>query len=178
MQTKLVLPTGEEIEVIYVTPHGGTVSNYYNGIRRGWITEDHPVAKEYRRLLPRLMVTLVAAIEASGIQFDTVVMAPSSRKDAVPFMAAIVQRWPKARDITSTFVRQGVAKAGDPGGAEVIAKEIVHSPDGRAKDIKSLLIVDEAVAEGKTATAIIERLRAAGMPKEAKVTIAVCCRMK
>ena len=178
MQTKLTLPNGEQFDVLHSVPHGGTVSNYYNGIRRGWITEDHPTAKEYRRLLPSLMATLVASIEASGIEFDTVVLAPSSRRDAVPFMAAIVQRWPNARDIMSTFGRQGVAKAADPGGAEVMGKELVHTPDGKEKDIKSLLIVDESVAEGKTAAAIIEHLRAAGMSKDVKVTLAVCCRMK
>jgi hypothetical protein len=100
----------------------------------------------------------VASVEASGIEFDTVVLAPSSRHDAVPFMTAIATRWPNARGITSSFNRQGVAKAANPGGPEVMGKELVHPPDGKEKEIRSLLIVDESVGEGKTA-AIIGHLR-------------------
>jgi uracil phosphoribosyltransferase len=96
----------------------------------------------------------------------------------VPFKNAVTTRWPKAQDITATFDRQGVTKAADAGGVDVMVKELKHKPDGQERAIKSLLIVDESVAEGKTAAAIIEHLRAAGMPKEAKVTLAVCCRMK
>jgi adenine/guanine phosphoribosyltransferase-like PRPP-binding protein len=93
-------------------------------------------------------------------------------------MAAIVQRWPNARAITSTFDRKGVTKSGDPGHVSVMVSELIHTPDGKERDIKSLLIVDESVGEGKTAAAILELLRKAGMSPEAKITLAVCCRMK
>jgi hypothetical protein len=174
----LKLPTGEEIEVISVVGHGGTVSSYYNGIRRGWINEQSNIAQQYRLLVPELVKNLIAGVEESGIEFDAVLIPPSSRPDAVPFKNAITTRWPTARDITSTFDRSGVTKAADPHGSEIMVNELMHAPDGKENDIKSLLIVDESVAEGKTAAAIVHHLRAAGMPKETKVTLAVCCRMK
>ena len=47
----------------------------------------------------------------------------------------------------------------------------MHSPDGKNNDIKSLLIVDESVAEGMTDAAIMDHLRVADTPKETKVTL-------
>ncbi len=78
----------------------------------------------------------------------------------------------------SCFKRRGDTKSADPGDLSAMVKELVYTPYGEEKDIKSVLIVDESVGEGKTAAAILEHLRAAGLPKGTKVTLAVCCRMK
>ncbi|MDW9788519.1 hypothetical protein GOB29_28740 [Sinorhizobium meliloti] len=177
-RTNFKLPTGEEIDTLNVIGHGGTVSNYYNGIRRGWISEDSNTAEDYRRLLPKLVSSIVAEIEKAGIEFDAIVAPPSSRQDTEPFKQAVMARWPKARDLSPSFKRHGVAKSADPGDVSAMVKEVVYTPDGKQKDIKSVLIVDESVGEGKTAAAILEHLRAAGLPRDTKVTLAVCCRMK
>lgn len=177
-QANLKLPTGEEINTINVVGHGGKVSSYYNGIRRGWINEDSNIATEYRSLLPKLVAEIVAEIEKAGSEFDAIVIPPSSRQDAEPFKQAVMARWPKARDLSPCFERHGKIKLADPGDVGAMVKEFVYASNGEEKDIESLLIVDESVGEGKTAAAIIEHLRAAGLSKDSKVTLAVCCRMK
>src|SRR3712207_2681789 len=96
-QSNIKLPTGEEIDIINVVGHGGTVSKYYNGIRRGWIDEDASIARDYRSILPKLVAGIVAGIEKAGTEFDAIVVPPSSRQDAEPFKQAVMARWRKAR---------------------------------------------------------------------------------
>jgi hypothetical protein len=177
-RANLKLPTGEEIDTINVVGHGGRVSQYYNGIRRGWISEDSYIAEDYRQLLPKLVSSIVAEIEKADIEFDVIVVPRSSRQDTDPFKLSVMARWSKARDLSPSFNRRGVTKSADPGDVSDTVKEFIYSPDGKEKDIKSLLIIDESVGEGKTAAAILEHLRVAGLRRDAKVTLAVCCRMK
>lgn len=171
----LVLPNGLTIRLVYVVEHGGIVSSYYNGIRRAWIKEDSETALQYHSKLPELIEAMMAALD--GLEFDTIAMAPSSRSDAVPFAKAVTERWPDARDITAHFSKRS-KKAADDGDLKSMMSSIGYTADDKEELIRSLLIVDESIATGKTAAAMIERLKVAGMGENIDVTLVACCWMK
>jgi hypothetical protein len=173
--TTFTLPNGQIIRLLYVVMNGGDVSRYYNGIRRGWIKEQSGVAVNYHRILPELIEATVTNM--AGLEFDTIALVPSSRSDAVPFMRAVAERWPQARNITDNF-RKGATKAADGGDLEVLKSSISYDADGKEHAIRSLLIVDESVASGKTSAAMIEHLKAAGMGEDVDVSLSACCWMQ
>jgi predicted phosphoribosyltransferase len=125
--------------------------------------------------LPELIEAMMAALD--GLEFDTIAMAPSSRSDAVPFTKAVTERWPDARDITDHFSK-GSTKAADDGDLRSLVSSMGYTADDKEELIGSLLIVDESIATGKTAAAMIERLKAAGMGENVDVTLVACCWMK
>lgn len=92
-------------------------------------------------------------------------------------MNAVRAKWPKARDITRNFAK-GTVKAGDDSALQSLIASMSYMPDGKEEEVDSLLIVDESVSTGKTAAAMIEHLKAAGMLPETPVTLAVCCKMR
>ena len=104
--------------------------------------------------------------------FDAVVSPPSSRRDIDAYRRAILTRAPVR--VLSGFTRKGKVKAGDRGStlADVI-DEFVYVPNGQEREIFSLIIIDESVAEGKTAAALLEHLKRHGLPDEAEVVLAV-----
>lgn len=172
----ITLPTAETITVLHATGKDGAAGSYFNGKRLGLTT---PLTEQlYRTVVPKLQQALVQEIEAAGIQFDAIASPPSSGDDAVPYREAILKRWPVV-DFTDTFTRRGKFKAQTTTTTidDLVQHEFVHVPNGREPSIRSILIVDESVATGKSAAALIRLLRRAGMPADAQTCIAVCSKM-
>lgn len=171
----LTTPTGEIIKVIHATGSKGAAGKYFNAKRFGLNVPN--IAADYEKLIPALQGELIAEIEASGIDFDTVVRAPSSGADGEPYYEAILSRWP-VRDLTLNFGPKGAARAArcETSVADMV-EAFPYTRDDRESAIRSVLIIDESVATGKTASAIIQRLVEGGVPKDAKFTIAACAKM-
>lgn len=174
--SKHVLPTGDGVTVYHVTNKDGAAGTYFNGKRMG--IRAPSTAELYKIWLPKYQTMLVRQLEESGMEFDAVVSPPSSGNDAQPYREAILQRWP-VLDLSPAFSRKNVIKASraETTVDDLVDNEFVHVPTGDESQIKSILIVDEAFATGKSVAAIIELLRRAGMPADAKVAVAVCSKM-
>lgn len=169
------LPTGETICVYHATNSDGWAGAYFNGKRIGFTGEltEH----NYNRAIPELQAKLVQEIEQAGINFDAVVCPPSEGDDIEPYRQAVLERWP-IRDLTSNFTRQGQKRAARPDTTvEDMIAEFIYTPDGKEAVIRSLLVIDESVASGKTISAVLHHLREHGMPEDAAVAAASCVRM-
>ena len=173
---EFVLPTGEVLNVFYVAGKSSPPAQYLNAKRRSLPIET--VERLYRSKKFLYQAGLVKEIEQSGLNFDTIICPPSSAGDAQPYRDAILDRWP-VNELSDTFTRRGNFKAQDDETSveDLVERELVHSPDGSEPLIKSLLIVDESLARGRTAAAMIALLRRAGMPDDARISIAVCAKM-
>lgn len=170
-----ILPTGETICVYHATFSGGWAGNYFNGKRIGFNGET--TKDNYNRAIPELQRKLVQEIEQAGIIFDAVVCPPSYGDDIEPYRQAVLERWP-VRDITGNFTRQGRNRAVRPDTTvEDMIAEFIYAPDGKEEEIRSLLVIDESVASGKTIAAVLHHLRKHGMLEDAAVAAASCVRM-
>lgn len=148
--SSITLPTGETVSILYATDKNGAAGSYFNGRRIGMTL---PMTLQlYRSLVPKLQEALVQEIEANGLQFDAIVCPPSSGNDAQPYREAILSRWP-VKDFSDTFTRMGQIKAQNSETTvdELVEREFVHTPNGYEPSIKSILIVDESIATGKSA---------------------------
>ena len=171
----LTLPTGETIRVCYATLSDGWAGNYFNGKRLGFNGE--LTKHNYNRVIPELRTQLVHEIQQAGITFDAVVCPPSMGEDIEPYRQAVLERWP-VRDLTGNFTRQGLKRAVHPDtSVEDMIAEFGYTPDGKEAELRSLLVVDESVASGKTIGAVLYHLREHGMRKDAAVAAASCVRM-
>lgn len=169
------LPTQRTIRLSYVTDHTGAAGQYFNAKRMGLNAPS--ISELYLLKVPALQKALVAEIENAGIQFDTVVCPASKDRDTDPYRDDVLERWP-VRDISANFGRKGVKKAMRPEtSVDDMIGEFSYQPDGAEGSIRSLLVLDESVASGKTIAAIIHLLTQAGMPHDATVAAAVCAKM-
>lgn len=170
-----ILPTGETIRIYYATLSNGWARAYFNGKRLGFNGE--LIKHNYIDAIPELLAKLVQEIEQAGIVLDAVVCPPSMGDDIDPYQQAVLQRWP-VRDFTCNFTRLGEKRAVHPDTTvdDMIA-EFAYTPDGREAEIRSLLVIDESVASGKTISAVLYRLREHGMPEYAAIAAACCVRM-
>jgi len=64
-------------------------------------------------------------------------------------------------------------KATDAGTVEEMVEEFDYKAGGDETDLKSVIIVDETLATGKTIAATLKHLRNAGMPQGCRIAIAV-----
>lgn len=172
MKVTLDIPTGEQIDVLALRQWPGLDDMVYlQSVRRG-MTDDHPIAKQYhnmRKVYPFHSAEIVAK---SGIQFDSIVRPRSSRHDAEPYFNAIAGKI-QLRDFSDSFTRRGDVKSADSPPLEALIADLEYHPNGMEKDIRSLLIVDEFFASGASVAVILHHLRTAGMPIDARVTVAV-----
>ncbi len=137
------------------------------------IDENSNVALEYRGMKKQFAVELAAQINSEIPEFDAVVSPPSSRPDANPYREAVL-RDKKVLDLTRCFSRKGRVKIGrDETTLDQAFDELTYQPSGNERDVKSLLIVDESIASGKTVAAVLHHLRGAGLPERCKITVAV-----
>lgn len=169
------LPTDETICVYHATLSDGWAGKYFNGKRIGFHGE--LTKHNYNRAIPELQAKLVQEIEQAGIIFNAVVCPPSDGDDIEPYRQAVLERWP-VRDLTGNFTRQGRKRAVRPDTTvEDMIAEFVYTPDGKEAEIRSLLVIDESVASGKTIAAVLHHLRKHGMLEDAAVAAASCVRM-
>ena len=182
------LVTGSvELEVYSLAPHGNgfQVSDlgFLQHARSGLLVvmspdgrpENAPIAKRYDANLKKFTRSLADIVEQgmAGRHPDAIVELPSTRNFNKPYTAEILTRFPAARDLTLIVDRHGNVKSGeDASFDEVLADTFIHGTDG-LDTLKTVLLVDDILAEGKTAAAIVDRLREAGLSSKARIVLAV-----
>lgn len=169
---EFTLPTGEKVTLIYGAKHPGRGTTYLNAARMGPVDEHSNMALEYHAMEAFYGQQLAAQVEGEVPDFDAVVSPPSSRPDANPYRDAVLRRR-NARDLTPNFSRKGKVKVGQNDTTlDQAIDEIIYTGDGMESGVKSLLLVDESIASGKTVAAVLHHLRTAGLSKACKVTVA------
>lgn len=126
-------------------------------------------ATSYYRELSR---TLKSAEQWSeGRRFDVAMRAPSSRHDAEPYLAAIMNRQDEWEDLTRFFDKPPTFRSGGAG----TFSEAVDAISCRLKRLPSpareLLIVDDVFSRGYTPAAIVHHLRSLGLPTSVHLTV-------
>lgn len=106
----------------------------------------------------------------AGGPFDAIVMPDSTHKRALPYLQGMPA--PRIADLTSRFTKAVGTSSGKCQDYSLYLSGISYRPAKDEHQFNSLLIVDEVAASGKTAQAIIDRLREAGMPLTCEVTLA------
>jgi hypothetical protein len=130
------------------------------------------VEQEYREDLPeaiRAFGLLTAPISA-----DAIALVPSSRTLSRPYADAIVDRFPL--DLSQFFRKADGVRAADCNDFEQLVAAISYSGP-RQDSLRSVVLVDDVFESGRSAAATILRLRGAGMPASATVSIAVGLRV-
>ena len=166
------LPNGRTVLRVFGVRHPGDGSVYLNGVRMGAVKEKDTIAIEYHNMKQIYALRLANEVANMGATFDAVVTPPSSRDDVNVYRNAIL-RHICAREL-SGFTRKGAIKAGENGTALAdVIDEFEYAPDGQEREIRSLLIIDDIAAKGKTTAAILEHLYRNGMPEDAQIMLAV-----
>jgi hypothetical protein len=174
---EFTLPTGEKVTLIYGAKHPGKGTTYLNFVRMGPVDEQSNIALQYHAMEPHYARELAGQVEREVPDFDAVVSPPSSRPDANKYREAVL-RSRNVRDLTFHFSRKGKVKVGHKDTTlEQAIDEINYAPDRMESNIKSLLIIDESIASGKTVAAILHHMREAGLPKGCKVTVVAWARV-
>ncbi len=100
--------------------------------------------------------------------FDAVISPPSVRKYNAAYLAAMKTKVP--RDLTGLVDRQSLSHA------TTNTFILTSKPD--LSGIRSILVVDDTFSSGRTALKTIFALRAAGLPEDARIGIAVALWIK
>jgi hypothetical protein len=83
-----------------------------------------------------------------------------------------------AHDLTPNFSRKRKVKVGhNDTTLEQAIDEMIYTRDGTESGAKSLLIIDESIASGKTVAAVLHHLRIAGLSKECRVVVVAWARV-
>jgi uracil phosphoribosyltransferase len=77
------------------------------------------------------------------------------------------------RDLTARFSRNGKIRAAAASSVEEVRDEFNYQSVGDESEIKSLLIIDESLASGRTVAAVLDHLRSVGLPKDCIIYVAV-----
>lgn len=128
-------------------------------------------AYEYYRELPALMERF--SEWAREKDFSLVACAPSLRSDAVPILAAIRAVCRDAKDVSRFLYKLPGFCAGVATDFGSVFSALCYLGRRTLDGHNSVLIVDDVLATGNTTAAMVCRLRDAGLPETAKVTIAV-----
>jgi hypothetical protein len=107
-------------------------------------------------------------------QFDLVAMAPSRRRDAEPFMAALLaSRTHDYEDVSDHMVKDPTARSTEYALPSAFKEKLTISSYLDLSNFNHLLIVDDVFSSGVTAGAMLLRMGEHGLPRSASVTVAV-----
>lgn len=183
--TRIHIPFSAPAHVVclaYLAGYGGindcsTVLSYLQRVR------SHPLRASLATYEQRYLDELPRAVrECKSLlkeySFDAALRLPSSRGDAAPYLEALLEDRSTTKDVTSGLSRNaGAPRAGD--GASL--KEIQSGMSLKCRqlgDFKTVLIVDDILADGKSAAACINLLHENGLPQSAKITVFVPLRVR
>ena len=174
----LKLPTGQTVPLIYGAKHPGKGTTYLNAVRMTSVDEKSLMAVEYHAMENSYAQELAVQVMFEVPDFDAVLSPPSSRpQDAKTYRDAVL-RDQSVPDLTFDFRRRGKIKVGhNDTNLEQAIGEMIYTSSGIESDIKSLLIIDESVASGKTIAAVLHHMRKAGLPKDCVVTVVAWARI-
>lgn len=168
----LELPSGETVRFVYLRKFPNLDDMIYlQSARSGLLDDSSITAQGYRNMAPHYARQLADAIASCGLAFDAVVVAPSQRQDVAPYIAEISDRM-GLPDLSAGFARRGNVKAATAASVEEVVAEFGYQPNGAEANIRSLLIVDDSVATGKTISAMLYHLRKAGLSQDCDATVA------
>lgn len=126
--------------------------------------------QRYRAGLAVWPAQLAAHIDAP---VAAIVSPRSSRPELIePYLQAMRDKFPVAVDLTGSFERTGEQRAGEGATVAELIAATSYRPAGDERSLDAIVIVDDVVAEGKSAAAVIALLRTAGVPETAKIRIA------
>ena len=167
----------EEIALIYLDKHGHGAEGRRSGLAylhrvRQFPSLDFSQDEAFylKHVVPQATRGLAEQLE--GRTFDVVFSPPSSRDDARPYREAIKQRLAPAQDWTDRFRRVADMRAGLSQSCDAVRDATEFTPDPRIGDVRSVLMVDESVATGVTACAMLTLLRQNGLSLEAEFVVA------
>lgn len=104
--------------------------------------------------------------------FDCVLSPPSRFDHARPYREAILRRMPGAVDLSADFTRKEGTYAGCGHSLPALRRALSFHLRIPLGSLESVLIVDDILWQGKTASAVIHHLRRAGLPDEARIALA------
>jgi hypothetical protein len=115
---------------------------------------------QFRRLIDDLNPDLIAA-------------APTSRPDLLsPYFSVVREAFPRAVDVSAKFTKQRSAAATTAKTFGEVYDATVYSGPALPAEMKTVLLVDDVFAKGATVSAMIRRLREAGLDHNTSATVA------
>jgi predicted phosphoribosyltransferase len=132
--------------------------------------EQTAAASQYNRNLSRYKANLTAAIEGP---LDALLSPPSDHPwQAEPYRKALANRFRNAVDLTGSFSRSGLARAGTGAKLEDVVASLAYKSTAREKNFQCIAIVDDTFTRGVTVAATVIHLRQHGLSEECHVVVA------
>jgi predicted amidophosphoribosyltransferase len=173
------LSIGKTVTLVYGGIHSAqgctNDASYFTRARMKLMSnfEESHQAKLYHSQKSNYASQLAIEVLGLGLNFDAVVMPPSSRQDAAVYKAEILNRT-TLTDLTGSFSGNHQVKSASSGTTlATLCAGLSHAPKGIEANINNLLIVDDSIRSGRTVEAILAHLHSAGLPQDCAVTIAV-----
>lgn len=165
------LDAGVDADVIYLFGNQNRgYANYLQAASVGIPAESLEIP--YRKAEPIYAESLAVevAMRLQGTSNLAVVTPPSTRDDALPYLTEV------CRGVTANDLSAGYGpKSGKKAVGGITVKEWIslnpYSCCGNESEIDHLVIVDDVIGTGTTASAIVDQMRTCGLNDTARVTI-------
>ena len=175
---EIELSNGSRIKVQFVWCFAASVGpQYYPQAVRAWPKERaEKLRPQYERMEASYADRLASMVRTSPRYVFT---PPSRYRFASVYLEACKSKNPGGLDISRRFQRlhSGVVASENNITARDVYRSLAYHSAGDEPDIKSILMVDDVVAGGKTTRATFTHLVEAGMPNDANVTVACLLRI-
>lgn len=139
-----------------------------------WLLQhsDWATSPEASRYYSRVAdASLALRKELVGHQFDLIAMAPSRRRDAEPYCAAVKELKPDVRDVTRSFHRLNGRRAGEPAHDFAVIADTAFAYAASLAAYRSVVLIDDVYSSGKTTAAMLFWLEERGFPSDGTVAM-------
>jgi len=149
--------------------------SYLQGIRSGVLQklvnwENSDAVLGYKRNLHRYCQMLANAVSGD---IDAVISPPSKMAwQAEPYRKEILAKNSRGVDLTALMTKSGDARSGTGATFEQILAELEYRPCGQEPNFQRIVIVDDTFNEGKTAAAVLSKLRQHGVSDQCTFVVA------
>jgi hypothetical protein len=127
--------------------------------------------REYTKHLPLLTDQFRRLIQ--DLDPDLIAAAPTSRPNLLdPYFTVIREAFPNALDVSARFAKRHHAAATTAKTFGEVYDATLYSGPALPAGIRTVLLVDDVFAKGATVTAVIRRLREAGLDHNISTTLA------
>lgn len=137
------------------------------GLRSGRMKPNEAGAIEYFSMAWLHAKQLAKEVNGS---YDAMVVPPSTHNRSEPYAKELINccQW----NLSGGFSRAGVVRSGDGCSLGQLWSSVSYKPSGEEGKLRSVLVVDDIFASGKTVAIMVGKLIEAGMSKEAVVSVA------